>query len=111
MRISDWSSDVCSSDLSLERGFRLVADGGIFGRNLGAREALICGKGSPAGARKARQPLAGMQVNAHGRIIFDKTDQCQPFVGGAAPNRSGQRIPIGKVLKADRQSTRLKSSH
>src|SRR3546814_17836714 len=26
---------------SLERGFRLVADGGIFGRNLGAREALI----------------------------------------------------------------------
>src|SRR3546814_18143290 len=78
MRISDWSSDVCSSDLSLERGFRLVADGGIFGRNLGAREALICGKGSPAGARKARQPLAGMQVNAHDRIIFDKTDQFQP---------------------------------
>src|SRR3546814_8732905 len=26
LRISDWSSDVCSSDLLVERGHRLVAD-------------------------------------------------------------------------------------
>src|SRR3546814_13562614 len=41
---------------SLERGFRLVADGGIFGRNLGDIEALVWGKRSPAGASKAWQP-------------------------------------------------------
>ena len=50
MRISDWSSDVCSSDLfpSHDKGLpQEGAGGGIFGG--GGRGARFCATGQPAG--------------------------------------------------------------
>src|SRR3546814_17547347 len=41
MRISDWSSDVCSSDLDLKRAY--VNDGGDIALHLALGESLACG--------------------------------------------------------------------
>src|SRR3546814_2213844 len=54
MRISDWSSDVCSSDLLCGGGAGRGADGGQAGRGSDARSAQ-------AGRDRARAPAGGLQ--------------------------------------------------
>src|SRR3546814_9175693 len=48
MRISDWSSDVCSSDLELARPFSLLA----------SPECLVAGTGSPCRLEPMKAPTA-----------------------------------------------------
>src|SRR3546814_5148056 len=98
MRISDWSSDVCSSDLEgrgeLDRAFgallmalRLELVAGIFARGRHAGEA-----GEPAGAAEAELDH---------RLELVDVDPADP---AAIPARLDRRLE-------DRKSTRLNSSH
>src|SRR3546814_4938249 len=104
MRISDWSSDVCSSDLRLIQQRRLgySSISRMIGRNSSYIQQFIK-RGSP---RKLddddRRTLAS----------FFGVDE-QVLGGPPAPMRDGLiEIPVLNVdASADRKSTRLNSSH
>src|SRR3546814_5309847 len=117
MRISDWSSDVCSSDLKLAciqaEGNRSVeAEGRIF--------AVIIVRGGLAAlyrtvAHGVHDTEAGdnftSRVQTDGKIaigsFFDHF--AEHFCSG---KKRGKRRPIGgSHFPADRKSTRLNSSH
>src|SRR3546814_1292881 len=98
MRISDWSSDVCSSDLALDdseelirwdigdRGFEMTLSGEVPGR---LRETL----GRPDVQRELfgdAGPPPLLAVHAGGRSVLDAVEH---------------------ALAVDRKSTRLNSSH
>src|SRR3546814_6850494 len=106
MRISDWSSDVCSSDLPV----------GLAGDDYAKHAALTRG-------------LKAMDVEVKGRRGAgqekDDRDQSRDQSQGksAAQGKSSERAPARSVseensvdndfatLSADRKSTRLNSSH
>src|SRR3546814_10506078 len=102
MRISDWSSDVCSSDLLIDV---LEAACAWFEEQLGS-----------AAGREARDYLAGRGLDPQ---------TVKAFRLGFAPRQRGvlakalrargitvdQLIEAGLVKRADRKSTRLNSSH
>src|SRR3546814_5718791 len=102
MRISDWSSDVCSSDLE-----RAEAAGGFDA--VAIREAVIGGDGAggvglveeAVGDRPAIDAAAaGEDEPAERPIILDE------HTGGG---RGATRVTV--CGRADRKSTRLNSSH
>src|SRR3546814_8373231 len=68
MRISDWSSDVCSSDLGQVAGHRMTGGGGIADtdrRWMGAALALSArGRG-----RTAPNPNVGCVIVREGRVV------------------------------------------
>src|SRR3546814_4506127 len=114
MRISDWSSDVCSSDLRFVRFANIVA------RNSG----LFCGR--------SRRPVARLGAFPHRKLRQGRSDAMTGigqvlivnFIGlivailglwaGARAIRDVSFVdaiwPLGMVLP-DRQSPRLHSSH
>src|SRR3546814_7587406 len=112
MRISDWSSDVCSSDLfALHEP--LPSENIAFSESLGRHLSsdVIALRDQPAA------PLSAMDGYA---IRFDDLPGPWAVVGesaaGAAPDRSvgpgeAMRIFTGALLPPDRKSTRLNSSH
>src|SRR3546814_9831536 len=85
MRISDWSSDVCSSDLHVEVRSRRMP-----GERLHHIEDL---EGTEAATRRVHGPFAPGRL-AHGRFLSRRRSW-----------RRGRADPI------DRKSTRLNSSH
>src|SRR3546814_4603416 len=97
MRISDWSSDVCSSDLELSTGPPVR---GVD------RRALV----EFAGRIEAEEPAvgAGLELIAGTRVI----DRHRP-VEVSERQRSRHLAPRCDVdaLCGDRKSTRLNSSH
>src|SRR3546814_4015988 len=102
MRISDWSSDVCSSDLALTRQ---VAERPVH--HPLARDAILPREARPldrqAEMRFAAAVVAGMAVMlravvAEGEIRIGKSGGKQPF-----------HLALHWTL--DRKSTRLNSSH
>src|SRR3546814_9614715 len=112
MRISDWSSDVCSSDLSLNMGCE-VASGEIL--------VLISGHCVPADRHWLRnlcQPIADGRVDySYGKQIGGPEShfsECRIF-GKYFPDQSS--IPQDGYFcnnansAIDRKSTRLNSSH
>src|SRR3546814_6608140 len=103
MRISDWSSDVCSSDLAqrLDLGHHRVSGGlhafpgeaevrGDLMRDADAQKEL-----ARSGARDRARPIIGPGARADDRRIAHPA----PALAGDAPGRG------------DRKSTRLNSSH
>src|SRR3546814_10355790 len=97
MRISDWSSDVCSSDLAgnpRPRLFRLVEDRAVVNRmgfNNGGQAAAA---GRIACLRRHGLPVPlGINIGAN----KDSADRIADYAKGAAT--------------IDRKSTRLNSSH
>src|SRR3546814_4454074 len=107
MRISDWSSDVCSSDLDDDIGRRATAEAGdryeegagrrgdegtIFGRALRRDDRYLI-------AEQARH-LVGVEVIAV--AVAGAADIGRPIIGCIA-----YRERFGE----DRKSTRLNSSH
>src|SRR3546814_6963408 len=104
MRISDWSSDVCSSDLTdktyLRRAVRRTDAALVAGGRLhhGALSVLAAAQGTGALQRRARH----------------RCDERGDGAGGAAAalrtllRRPGQDLSHAPV---DRKSTRLNSSH
>src|SRR3546814_8301494 len=107
MRISDWSSDVCSSDLGHARHPRLHRPGG---RLLGRRPApgkvpgamtgwrrIIRARGATDTRRRSRSDTVGIV----GRVARDET--------GAAAVQFALAVVV--LLLLDRKRTRLNSSH
>src|SRR3546814_2423295 len=104
MRISDWSSDVCSSDLPVQTEFSQQKQVFVFVIAADSRSALILG--------------AGVKPNE-----FYDPFACCPGIEGRLPTwlrrTSAVRRHAGDVLMdcfllpfyADRKSTRLNSSH
>src|SRR3546814_2789328 len=115
MRISDWSSDVCSSDLWRQRGYLPVgaADRSLRGpRAAGFRPAA--GAGARAGGAvlhrlRPRADLAGGARFPHGA---DLPQLFLPDARGDAGAEFGLRTAAHTGGRgADRKSTRLNSSH
>src|SRR3546814_7812794 len=101
MRISDWSSDVCSSDLQLHPDIAAEPSGAAI---LGIGQFLALGGELAAAAIEDIDELK--QQRARSRA------QHRPLERGGviAPDDrgGGRRTPVGK---ADRKSTRLNSRH
>src|SRR3546814_9705437 len=105
MRISDWSSDVCSSDLA-----RLV----------GGEPAADDGGGAPG---LHEQGHGEVVVRSHAALHVAGTDHRD--LDALAPQHAAQRLApypdgglggtvgggAGKAAEGDRKSTRLNSSH
>src|SRR3546814_1920586 len=94
MRISDWSSDVCSSDLVLHAGAPLAHEAQqLDPAHAGGLDVLL----DPAGVaaeHAEQQLLLGGEVVEHARV------------GDPDPRGDG-----GDARAGDRKSTRLNSSH
>src|SRR3546814_1168740 len=104
MRISDWSSDVCSSDLTLAVLACLVLE---------LRHAI-----EPTHARGAIQKPGKFSMGGHtGLIKKDGTIRIDPGgnkCGGHFPDVADAlltRFMPGDVVPIDRKSTRLNSRH
>src|SRR3546814_10490347 len=109
MRISDWSSDVCSSDLFVAHDPQRAI--------VPAQRRAVGGRGDDANLKLARQ-IAEFGVKA-GRL----TQQLGPgarvadFVGGGARILVGGNVAdafaagLDRVHLEDRKSTRLNYSH
>src|SRR3546814_6402242 len=97
MRISDWSSDVCSADLLAQRGpaalTAAVASGQPAFRSLG--DQLLTERLDNLGAEQAR--VAAMRV-----ISARPSRAWEPSVN---------QVRVRLQLSQDRKSTRLNSSH
>src|SRR3546814_5430726 len=99
MRISDWSSDVCSSDLKA-----YSTSGGLHGVGVSVVNALS----SDTIIEVARSKELYRQHFSRGHPLgsLEKI--------GAAPNRRGTLVaftPDIEIFGEDRKSTRLNSSH
>src|SRR3546814_3059367 len=134
MRISDWSSDVCSSDLLLEARAVGVAgeDVGVIARQRGDGERLAATARAEIDDGVARRGVqSGGGILARGVLHLEAAfgvsgmldgggfGREAPAVGGAG-DRLALREEIGKIVAArldpvgaevDRKSTRLNSSH
>src|SRR3546814_7855558 len=105
MRISDWSSDVCSSDLCLVFNDTRVIPAQLEGRR-GVR---------PDGEQSA--PGAKIGATLHKRVDLRRW---HAFVRNAKRLRVGETVDFGagvaavaeeRLADGDRKSTRLNSSH
>src|SRR3546814_8577602 len=119
MRISDWSSDVCSSDLarsapldtaaSSERSCRRAAPDG---RHYRAGEGLWPLRLSPypCAARACR--LAGQPVGGRAHLAAGGFKGAEETTE-APPALAWRRVvhPVAPAAPRDRKSTRLNSSH
>src|SRR3546814_7627500 len=100
MRISDWSSDVCSSDLRENVGIKLDIKPQI---NEGGEIKLTI--------RQEVSSIAGPVSNSSSELILNKREFQTTLTA-----QDGQILAIGGLLddnerRTDRKSTRLNSSH
>src|SRR3546814_1787720 len=110
MRISDWSSDVCSSDLGLSGdAYHVTAphpegSGGFRSMQMAFKKAGL-------------KPEDVDYINAHGTStpLGDELElgAVRRLFGSAIANvsMSSTKSAIGHLLGGDRKSTRLNSSH
>src|SRR3546814_4612498 len=98
MRISDWSSDVCSSDLLIDQNIALGAQfAGIASLTEDTRPGIAPAIAKPReGDFDQRDPI---QI----------WDQPARIVARLQPN--GRRVGLAEEGVQDRKSTRLNSSH
>src|SRR3546814_3955820 len=115
MRISDWSSDVCSSDLIQPLG-RVRPGAGIeIGDSiLFASYATL--RSEAGGDRRVDQILAWLSEEFDGLILFDEAHAMGGVAGGEGRfgTTAGSQQGIEGVElqnRLDRKSTRLNSSH
>src|SRR3546814_7235119 len=110
MRISDWSSDVCSSDLADACLFLMTLDDARYSTLLGSRDPdefvpplVNIGYGSDVTIRELAEMIATV-IGYEGRLAFD------PSKPDGTPRKL---MDSGKIaaLGCDRKSKRLNSSH
>src|SRR3546814_8818644 len=106
MRISDWSSDVCSSDLSAEAGQQGDLPGGARRDDGGARRPRFRARLRPYLPRGGRPCRATAAVAGGGRQGHGPADVYLALGRGRRVRAHLRRRP-----RSDRKSTRLKSSH
>src|SRR3546814_10325556 len=106
MRISDWSSDVCSSDLLADLGHTLTVSGFLGADNAQAFETLFAQRGFvDAFIRVPGETRSNIKLaEQDGRI----TDLNGP---GPRVDEAAQQALLERLEKIDRKSTRLNSSH
>src|SRR3546814_3495702 len=105
MRISDWSSDVCSSDLRLYQiGRRELADRLKEGRASGSRFAIRAQSiAAIRSALDAGQVRESQRLNKQ-MVLLTIAISGGPFIGLLG-------TVLGVMITLDRKSTRLNSSH
>src|SRR3546814_3469862 len=105
MRISDWSSDVCSSDLSLYRNDVDFADVAV-----GANQAAVAGA---IQSRGIDDPLfeAVVNQNAAGARAAYADLSGEIIASTISGLNDDSRYLRGALLGIDRKSTRLNSRH
>src|SRR3546814_15676801 len=98
MRISDWSSDVCSSDLYLDRDYRVVARSAFWHETdeIGLETTLLNGRRARSLQRSAINRQAcwrpGMTPESNGQL---DPEGPHPITPGAQDPRSKERR-VGK---------------
>src|SRR3546814_2086348 len=122
MRISDWSSDVCSSDLASGSACQLHHTGGCLDRE----NQSSVGEGAALGIRRFNFDIAFISTSSWGMQGISTPAEDKIVVKRAAVEQATRSVLVtdsskyGKVgtfssvpLKAlkDRKSTRLNSSH
>src|SRR3546814_7766815 len=100
MRISDWSSDVCSSDLPRTGFFRRSQAMNDLFRKTALPVILLASTVLFAGCATQGKPPPV--------ISLDEPVQAQPLPEPPAPV---EVVAVPEVLPIDRKSTRLNSSH
>src|SRR3546814_10035974 len=113
MRISDWSSDVCSSDLLLRTEMWPV----WIGLPLGLVDDLF--SGAPIGTAVCLWTLASIAIHYFAQRIYWRgffhdwgiAALLLAAVQAAAALIAHPDAPTGRVLGLDRKSTRLNSRH
>src|SRR3546814_10506694 len=105
MRISDWSSDVCSSDLAVQRVAVPIGGEGV---DPGDAELAKRGGSQFADRPRARESEPGVKL-----IDIVDADVAHRIGARAAPGDARSGIDIDRAMHrfVDRQSTRLNSSH
>src|SRR3546814_7969449 len=116
MRISDWSSDVCSSDLDIQRSGAVTIEdlsrnvAGLTVQNLGPGQSQVAIRGVSAGQIIRDQPGVKEQVGVYLDESVISLSLFTPDLDLFDLNRvETLRGPQGTLL--DRKSTRLNSSH
>src|SRR3546814_10511448 len=103
MRISDWSSDVCSSDLG--------AFVFIFGRRQEALDVAVAGLGPNARAVKGSVSDLSDLDRLYAAVKAERGGLDIVFANAG----TGSLLPLGEItaehIDEDRKSTRLNSSH
>src|SRR3546814_1858623 len=100
MRISDWSSDVCSSDLGQE---------GVEGDDLHAQAQRAFGDDAADIATADQAERLLRQLDAHEAVLFPLAGLRRGVgFGNLARQREHHR---DRMFGGDRKSTRLNSSH
>src|SRR3546814_4747727 len=115
MRISDWSSDVCSSDLLIWRGFRWWAWQGLNLRPLRCQHSALplsytptvewANSGGGGGSASGKLSRAAILLDSSPPSHMLRREKGPPNTMLPSPKQSDQ--PIAR----DRKSTRLNSSH
>src|SRR3546814_3888194 len=107
MRISDWSSDVCSSDLRLNRltdyAVVVMSQMAVRGGETRSAQQISDDTGVPL-------PTVAKLLNLLGRakLVTSQRGASGGYVLSAAPDN----ITVAQIIQAiDRKSTRLNSSH
>src|SRR3546814_4970325 len=117
MRISDWSSDVCSSDL----GRAPAPPAAATQWRTGKRQEFVGEEGGTPGILLAR-PVAGTSPRrsrvvdhdsptSEGRMGRSERKACWPPPGPTGHDHAGRSAPSQSAASRDRKSTRLNSSH
>src|SRR3546814_6423863 len=108
MRISDWSSDVCSSDLAVQP-VRPAARGGRRRRLFFAALAVELSDPQPSEADPDRRAGRGDRRLQHLRPVSERA--APRLLVRPRPERRGGERRAGGAMVRDRKSTRLNSSH
>src|SRR3546814_8610198 len=123
MRISDWSSDVCSSDLDLRDLHIALRAGGCDGERPSAKHDIFSiekGDGRVASAHHQIGKLAdvtltpGMIEGERASIFVEMAHgarRCDGSFGGVGAIHGGAPLRKRAHRLSDRKSTRLNSSH
>src|SRR3546814_9277760 len=105
MRISDWSSDVCSSDLSQAR----AADDLLFGAAV--VDQVLSGDQRQAAAAQTEAAVLDPAAVARHQAQDPVRTGSRPDARGDDWRRAARAAHHRLVPPADRKSTRLNSSH
>src|SRR3546814_8410537 len=119
MRISDWSSDVCSSDLIFCQ--RMLIGGVIGDMHLGNASDFCCLFAYAAAALARDQQMHFAQLRGcsydrqrcvlYRRIVMFNPNQRLHHATPRALSLPTSSSPSAALMPADRKSTRLNSSH
>src|SRR3546814_8790212 len=110
MRISDWSSDVCSSDLLLDlveqqHAVRMLVDG------IGEQPALVEADVARRRADEARDrmPLHVLRHVEAGQLDAERQRELARHLGLADAGRAGEQVAADRLLRSDEHTSELKT--